>query len=507
MNINLQGYNLNNINLTQNNGEQVTVNVPAGISAQKAGLTLLNLLNQGESFTGQILDITQNRVTIALSDNAVITASLSDAPSFNIGDRADFLVKSNNNEQIVLKSVVPDAASEQIMQDAGAMKVLYNAGVTINEETLKLVNNLMQNNLPVSPEAVKAYVAAMNTVPNATPEDVVMLAKLNLPVTEENVAALHDYNNFSEGITGKTQELTDSVMNLFKETVTESGAQELSTVIKDFTGSFTESPSMPETLPKETVQLLRTLPGMENLPEKSEYTAKELLKEITEILNNPEMTAENAKKLVESKEFKQTVENLIRQEFFIKPEDISKENIKKLYEKILQDTETLADKFQNNKLAEAMTDVSKNIRNDTNFLNQINNYINYVQIPLKMAGQNAHGDLYVYKNSKRNHNQDNKDFTALLHLDMANLGPMDVFVALKEQHVTTDFKVATDEILTFIESHMPELTKRLNALGYNVSANVTTTEDGAPEHSFAESIFKEEFPPSDIKRFSFDVRA
>jgi hypothetical protein len=154
-----------------------------------------------------------------------------------------------------------------------------------------------------------------------------------------------------------------------------------------------------------------------------------------------------------------------------------------------------------------MTDVSKNIRNDTNFLNQINNYINYVQIPLKMAGQNAHGDLYVYKNSKRNHNQDNKDFTALLHLDMANLGPMDVFVALKEQHVTTDFKVATDEILTFIEVHMPELTKRLNALGYNVSANVTTTEDGAPEHSFAESIFKEEFPPSDIKRFSFDVRA
>ena len=204
MNINLQGYNLNNINLTQNNGEQVTVNVPAGLSAQKAGLALLNFLNQGESFTGQILDITQNRVTIALSDNAVITASLSDAPSFNIGDRADFVVKSNNNEQIVLKSVVPDAASEQIMQDAGAMKVLYNAGVTINEETLKLVNNLMQNNMPVSPEAVKAYVAAMNTVPNATPEDVVMLAKLNLPVTEENVAALHDYNNFSEGITGKS---------------------------------------------------------------------------------------------------------------------------------------------------------------------------------------------------------------------------------------------------------------------------------------------------------------
>ena len=124
-----------------------------------------------------------------------------------------------------------------------------------------------------------------------------------------------------------------------------------------------------------------------------------------------------------------------------------------------------------------------------------------------MAGQNAHGDLYVYKNAKRSMNQDNKDFTALLHLDMANLGPMDVFVALNEKHVTTDFKVATDEILTFIEAHMPELTKRLNALGYNVKANVTTTEENTPEYSFTESVFKEEFPPADIKRFSFDVRA
>ena len=506
MNINIQGSNnYNSINLTQNNGEQVSVNVPAGLSAGKAGLTLLNYLNQGDSFTGQILDITQNKITISLSDNAIITATLSDAPSFNIGDSANFVVKSNNKDQIILKSLPQDPAQSPVMQDANAMKLLHNAGVTINEETLNLVNNILQQNLPATPDAIKGYVSAMNTIPNATPEDVVMLTKLNLPVTEENVKALHDYNDFSEGITAKTSELSDATTEFIVKTAeTATEPKEVANVIKEFTECFTESPSKPEILPKETIQSLKTIPGMETLPEKQEYTAKELLKEIETILKNPETTPETAEKIVKSKEFKNILDNFVRQEFFIKPEDINKENIKKLFGKIINDTENLAEKFPDNKLAQAMTDVSKTIKSETSFLNQVNNYLNYIQIPLKMTGGNTHGDLYVYKNSKRNLNQDNKDFTALLHLDMANLGPMDVFVALNDKHVTTDFKVATDEILTFIEAHMPELTKRLNSLGYNVTANVTSENS---QYSFSESVFKEEFPPTDIKRFSFDVRA
>lgn len=204
MNINIQGHNYNNINLTQNNGEQVSINLPAGLSAEKAGITLLNFLNKGDSFTGQILDITQNRITISLSDNAVVTATLSDAGSYNIGDNASFVVKSNNKEQIILKALPQDNMSETVMQDTSAMKVLHNAGVTINEETVRLVNNLMQNNLPITPEAIKTHVANLNNIPMATPENIAMLTKLNLPVTEENVTALHDYNNFSEGISAKT---------------------------------------------------------------------------------------------------------------------------------------------------------------------------------------------------------------------------------------------------------------------------------------------------------------
>lgn len=66
---------------------------------------------------------------------------------------------------------------------------------------------------------------------------------------------------------------------------------------------------------------------------------------------------------------------------------------------------------------------------------------------------------------------------ALLHLDMDNLGPMDVFVLLKANNVTTNFKVANDDILAYIEEHISELNERLNALGYSVTTTVTSDKE------------------------------
>lgn len=59
-------------------------------------------------------------------------------------------------------------------------------------------------------------------------------------------------------------------------------------------------------------------------------------------------------------------------------------------------------------------------------MNQANNFMNFVQIPLRMSGHEGHGDLYVYKITEKIEDKD--ELKALLHLDMDNLGPMDVFV-------------------------------------------------------------------------------
>ena len=40
------------------------------------------------------------------------------------------------------------------------------------------------------------------------------------------------------------------------------------------------------------------------------------------------------------------------------------------------------------------------VRGNIEFMNQLNQAYTYVQVPLKMSGQNANGELYVYTNKK-----------------------------------------------------------------------------------------------------------
>ncbi len=159
--------------------------------------------------------------------------------------------------------------------------------------------------------------------------------------------------------------------------------------------------------------------------------------------------------------------------------------------------------FGSNSGMSAMLDSMNNASSDAQFLNNLNQFMNFVQLPVRMAGKNAHGDLYVY--SRRSAKTASPDeIKALLHLDMDNLGPMDVLVKLKQKNVTTNFKVADDKILQYVEEHMDELTARLNKLGYNVD---NVIELNTTPYTFKSSVIENELPPAQIKRFSFDVRA
>lgn len=499
MNINLNNFNLNNINLTQ------PENVREALITEKNGMSLLNMLNTGDEFEGKIIDININRITVQISEDAVIKGTLSESPSYNIGDEAVFTIKSNDDGHVVLKSR-PLQNEPLSAENTVFNRILHNAGLPVTEENIRLASDFMKHGLPVTGEALTEYASFIKSHPDVSHTEAVVLAKLNLPTTEDSIAALRDYNDFSEGISENIRELSD----IFTD-ITSSAAEEdfynAGRLIRNFTDLFSENVSVPEPVhEKISSKLNEMLKDIIPSPDNgSDYTPKELLKKISELPEKGKISPEHYREAINSKEFKELVKDFIRQEFFIRPEEVNKENIKKLYVKILKDTDNIISKFSGNNNTEVLAEAGKSIKNDASFLNHVNRFINYVQIPLKMAGESTHGDLYVYKNNGKSVKKSDNALTALLHLDMANLGPVDIFVSLNNRRVTTDFKVSTDEILTYIESHMSELTERLNSLGYEVKAVVSS--DGSTEYSFTETVFKEEFPPADIKRFSFDIRA
>jgi flagellar hook-length control protein FliK len=148
----------------------------------------------------------------------------------------------------------------------------------------------------------------------------------------------------------------------------------------------------------------------------------------------------------------------------------------------------------------------QNLNQNVQFLNQMNQMYAYIQLPLKLAESNAHGELYVYSNKKHLAGNDG-EVTALLHLDMEHLGPVDVYVRMKESNVSTNFYIADEEMLDFLYEHMDMLTERLAKRGYQMSYHLTVKgeQEGGGNSTFKELLQENSNIPT-LVNYSFDVR-
>ncbi len=216
--------------------------------------------------------------------------------------------------------------------------------------------------------------------------------------------------------------------------------------------------------------------------------------------------------LLSSDGFTKLIKDAVKAQMSIKPQDVAGEGkIEELYEKIRNTSNKVSEMMQNIGRQDSIAAKSAGALNDNvNFMNQLNEFVNYVQLPLKMAGEDANGELYVYT-KKKNLADNNGNFSALLHLDMEHLGPMDVYVTMKDYtKVNTNFYLQTEELLDFIESHIDELTKRLTEKGYDTSARVTKKDPHEPIVPITDEFTKDEAStaqPTVVAKMRFDVRA
>lgn len=186
------------------------------------------------------------------------------------------------------------------------------------------------------------------------------------------------------------------------------------------------------------------------------------------------------------------------------PESVEKREVAKLYERLNEQTRQLTQALSEAVKADSPLAKSvQNIRENVDFMNQVNQMYAYVQLPLKFKGKNAHGDLYVYTN-KRNLAKKNGSVSAFLHLDMAHLGMVDVYVTMEQGRVGTNFYLADEDSLELLEKHIGLLTDRLTKKGYRSEAKVMLKEEPG---NVMEEIIKTDKNISVISEQSFDVRA
>lgn len=639
-------------------------------------------LTAGSTVTGEIIEKDGDQVTIRMGGDRTISAKLSGDANIEVGMKLTFEVAKGEGNQMALRPLFSNLSSSN-----AAMSALRAAGLPVNETTLAMTDRMMSESMPVNRNALVDMFRNVSAHSNVSPESIVQMTKLNMPLTESNVIQFDNYRSFEHQITNDLQTVSGEVAELFKEAVThasagtempgqmtpaevinevldlidtdgletimpgeaavtqqaaeaapsqaaqqssaaeaaqpaagdtpvqnaneaqvsENAANVVKNTVENFFSGIREMFTSGETVDEASVNPNLSLSPAEQMtlasdlqnililagqgsdiheplnPSEVMTAVKELVAEYPpenvkvieaelaaysegtgeaadeeklqeaarsdiaalsgheesvkgsdttaqaspenpagavqeNIANAANAAAESVKakisgklsELLKSDGFTKLLKDSVKAQMSIKPQDVARDGkIEELYEKIQRTSARINELMQNigrgdSVAAKAATSLSDNV----NFMHQLNEFVNYVQLPLRMAGEDANGELYVYTNKKNMNNEDG-NYSAFLHLDMEHLGPMDVYVTMRDHtKVNTNFYLQTEELLDFIASHIDELTKRLAQKGYDANVKFTQKDPNVPVTPIADEFTKEEADTKVVvSRMRFDVRA
>ena len=242
-----------------------------------------------------------------------------------------------------------------------------------------------------------------------------------------------------------------------------------------------------------------------------DLTARQLLGFIDQELVRAQDTLEpdDVKDLFSQKGYRKLLNHVMEEQWLIQPQDLkTKDKISELYERLNRQMEQIDKVLKATGNSQSpLARSTEQIRGNVEFMNEVNQIYNYVQIPLKLNGQNANWDLYVYTN-KRKPREENGELSAFLHLDMEHLGSTDVYVKMKGKAVDTNFSFSDDASFDLVQKYLPILDAKLTALGYDTTITVKNDDKKV---DFVEDFLKKDLPGGSsegvVHRYSFDVRA
>lgn len=244
-----------------------------------------------------------------------------------------------------------------------------------------------------------------------------------------------------------------------------------------------------------------------------EIPPKEILNLIKEFMpkgSTSDVLPHELRHILDSKEFHMLLKSEIERQWLIEPKNVADpDKVERLYERIRQQSSRLHEALQSVDKGDTSAGKSvQNLQNNVDFMNKMNHVFTYIQLPLKLAGNNAHGDLYVYTNKKNLAAKDG-NVSALLHLDMEHLGPLDVYVTMQNQKVNTSFTLYDEGAMDLIEQHIGLLDERLAKRGYDLKAQfqMKESEEETDGEGIMQTILNQDKNISVLSRTSFDMRA
>ncbi len=529
---------------TDENGESVVIN-QKNLNTLKLNRQIRALV-PGQTLYGEVVSRKGGEVQIRLADDMVLSARLERDMAIDIGKIMTFEVR-NNGKALTLSPLFANTAT-----DANVFKALDMASLPVNETTVEMTQNMMEQGLSIDKNNIQNIYKDVTTHMDAEVRDIIQLHQLKLEVTPENLEQLKSYQSMQHQLTGAMNQITNELAGQMEQMLLSDNPMEVLVLLSKWNAVFLGENN--SSITSEVIQntdLAGKIPPMVENPDivESQNTRvnhniemainigvnrnitenlySELLQGLRESLHILDSEGTNAKiqnliknldvgtvtisdvrDVLGKKEFEVLLKNHLKTNWLLEPEQFQdRREVEKVYQRIsrqlgeLQGTLSKATGMEAENVLKSVT----NMQNNLDFINQLNQTFTYIQIPLQMGEKEAHGELYVYTN-KRNLASNDGNISAFLHLDMEHLGPVDVYVAMKNQKVSTKFYLRDDEMIDFIQEHIHILNERLARRGYDMNCEMLIREQ-EEEKSILDRMTEDERNISVLSQYSFDVRA
>lgn len=515
----------------------------------------IRTLVPGQTLRGEVVSREGNNAQIRLLQDVLIDAKVDADIRLELGQNITFQVK-NNGQVLNLSPLFTNMATE-----GTGLKALDMASIPVNETTVAMTKQLMDAGLPIDKNTLQQIWHESNAFPDAAIEDIVNLHRLGLPVTGENITQMASYRNLTHQLTEGIADAAESLTNTLQGLVENGDIEQAATIYSEIldlllpenetgenikgqpvavplpdpeqaatAGETEDSLSQPKTTvvteetsettvptqktvveerPEDTTGVMQIKKGdtatqktqqTEELPQLQ--TLQKLLKQGLETKDTSSL-----RNLLQNPKVTELLGKLLLDRWSIRPEDVeSAEKVEELYQKLGKQLKGLSGLLEENgQSSSSACQTVANLSRNVDFLQQINQTYAYIQLPLRLhQGEHKTGELFVYTNKKNLARKDGQ-VSALLHLDMEHLGPVDVYVALQDTKVSTKFYVQNDEILDYLEANMDVLTERLKKRGYDCKCETNLrTQMQQTAQAMAPLLKTEGSVP--VAQYAFDVR-
>lgn len=281
----LGGKQLNNVYSGESgvkvSGEQLQ-NTNSVSNASASANNAIAKVDVGQMFRGQILDITNNMVSISMEGKGVLNARMLDSVSLNIGDNILFQIQENNGSSVLIK---PQPESAGAMKDNAIFKVLDANGLMPTEKNYQIAEALMNRGMPVDKGHMQQLIQQSYKFPDASIDTLASLNKLGLEINETNISQYQDYMNNSHQLSADLGRLAADIADFSMSAFNELGQSGNVSDMLELNRAILSIISDRGDFSPETLQSTKVNPEAALIPEEI-FQAGDLVAEDGELLNS-----------------------------------------------------------------------------------------------------------------------------------------------------------------------------------------------------------------------------